>query len=874
MRFSTRRHCATSIFKILVPAAAIFILGLSVSFILEKGAQAENANKGKIYYFDKNDAQFIVDQTGQDLNTILSRTFGGEMTRCADHLDATEEIDFYVAATAASLCDNYSLSADNAIQIQRGGYTYLTSNRVFAETDLGQSRQKSGVSNEFGTLGAFHIIAFNQLDATVQVYGNIATEELHAASNNNINHFTVPTLSYIKTIDPSVGLKSFAPTTENNNTSVIVIGSQAESQLGFNVDENGNTWTINRNDNNQGKVNDSLRAKNGIFLDNAWVDKDDQFLSLTSLKTQAVSTSNTLKTYPTTLTYDDDYYFGPKDNDHPELYVHIQDTDGLNVINTTADGLSSAASSALDIIVDGFTAENNGDGTYTNIPATLLLNVDLAGVGESYNQGFGIRICYNDRSDFADGSSTEYQDGRYCLKQTYIHDRFEHHVIINYYDSSSADGLYHGTINAVDPRGTTQFTIAPEATVHTHGTPYQGVIIANDVILGGDSYYLSLNDLQPLSQHEDTCAITVHHYLDGTMTEVAPDETYPATPGTCGETTVDINPSQTALQTYDAISALYVEEDDVISKDDLPVKNITNDVNKTYIIYYSKPYHLTIDHVWAENGAKIKDTDTDPNTYYEDDEYDTSGYILEKSDDYDYSHYDVEPTEDSAMGAFHDRDIHVVYRYYRNKYTLTVNHYWANENGGEAEFIKTDRDPASYNNHQNYFAERYILNQNEYGYASYYVGNGDPINGNFQDKKNKVVNIYYSKQPQICSIAIHHYIVNTTTPVDDDISMTQTCGNIEMTLDISEKALSNGYKFVSGKLESERVLDNYTEEDFPMSITNNFPMKVYTLYYEKVPDDNTDVPNTSAKNNAHLFTATGVTIAFGAILIINRRRQG
>ena len=145
-------------------------------------------------------------------------------------------------------------------------------------------------------------------------------------------------------------------------------------------------------------------------------------------------------------------------------------------------------------------------------------------------------------------------------------------------------------------------------------------------------------------------------------------------------------------------------------------------------------------------------------------------------------------------------------------------------------------------------------------------------------ESNQYYILEYAKKdtptPDVCSIEIHHYIVNTTTPVDDDISMAQTCSNIEMTLDISEKALSNGYKFVSGKLESERVLDNYTEEDFPMSITNNFPMKVYILYYEKVPGDNTDIPDTSAKNNAYLFTATGVTIAFGATLIINRRRQG
>lgn len=867
MRFSTRKHCATRIFKILVPATAIFILGLSVSFALQKGAQAENANNGKIYYFDKNDAQFIVDQTGENLATILSRTFGGAMTECTPHMDATDEIDFYVAATESSLCTNYDLSSNNAIQIQRNGYTYLTSNRVFAQTDLGQSRQKSGTSNEFGTLGAFHIIAFNQLDATVQVYGNIATEELHAASNNNINHFTVPTLSYIDTIDESVGLKSFAPTTEGNNTSVIVIGSQAESQLGFNVEENGNTWTINRTTSDQGKVNDSLRVKDGIFLDNAWVDKNDEFLSLTSLKTQAISTANTLKSYPTTLTYDDDYYFGPKDNDHPELYVHIRDTDGLNVINTTANDLSSASSGALDIIVDGFTAEDLGNNTYSNIPATLLLNVDLAGVGNNYDQGFGVRICYNNRSDFADGNSVQSEEGRYCLKQTYIHDRFEHHVIINYYDSSSADGLYHGTINAVDPRGTTQFTIAPEATVHTHGTPYQGVIIANDVILGGDSYYLSLNDLQPLST-SNTCTITVHHYLDGTMTSVADDETYS---GTCSEVTQDIAASSTATAEYDVISAYYVEDDEVINKNNLPVQDVVNDTDKTYIIYYNKPLHLTVDHEWA-NGAHIK-TDTDPNTYYSDDEYNTSSYILPQglgNNEYDYTHVETKLGSDPASGVFDDSDIHVTYVYTPKYYHLTVKHYW--EGATDTPF-DTNNDATNYTKNATYNATRYVKSTEEIDYASYIVSeDGDPIQGNFKDGQNKVVSIIYSKRPNTCSIYIHHYKKGTTEKVDDDISMEQICGNIEMTLDISEKALSNGYKFVSGKLESERIVVDYEESNFPMTITNNFPVKVYTLYYEM--PETPDTPNTLDKNPEFLYSAAGASIGLGIVtMFLARRRQ-
>lgn len=818
MRFSTRKHCATRIFKILVPATAIFILGLSVSFALQKGAQAENANNGKIYYFDKNDAQYIVDQTGQDLDTILSRTFGGEMTRCADHLDSTEEIDFYVAATAASLCDNYSLSADNAIQIQRGGYTYLTSNRVFAETDLGQSRQKSGTSNEFGTLGAFHIIAFNQLDATVQVYGNVATEELHAASNNNINHFTVPTLSYIDTIDESVGLKSFAPTTEGNNTSVIVIGSQAELQLGFNVEENGNTWTINRTTSNQGKVNDSLRVKDGIFLDNAWVDKDDQFLSLTSLKAQAVSTSNTLKTYPTTLTYDNDYYFGPKDNDHSELYVHIRDADGLNVINTTADGLSSAASNALDIIVDGFTAENNGDGTYANIPATLLLNVDLAGVGESYNQGFGIRICYNDRSDFADGSSTEYQDGRYCLKQTYIHDRFEHHVIINYYDSSSADGLYHGTINAVDPRGTTQFTIAPEATVHTHGTPYQGVIIANDVILGGDSYYLSLHDLQPLKQTSDSCTLIVQHKN---------------------------------RQTDQVILGYAYEYVDSCSDNER--YNITKltDIEDLGFEFY---------------GGKYNDNGEGSAIYYQyDNPTESTQAMIENNETIDKSLMPV--------ATWNDLEEKTITLYYDELCSLVVHH--VNYNTGE--LIRDDGPITVVCNQMVEVGHASdLLDQGYIGVNN--AGVVPPVYDTLPiavTGKPTEATVYYKTN---CTITVEHRLKGTDQQLAPKEEYTGFCGELSETIDLANNIL-NEYDFTSG-IEVNGDTAYHRASDFPFETGPIESDKYYILEYAKkdtpTPENepDTDTPNTLDRNPAFAFSVAGAIIGLGtAIMVLARRRQ-
>ncbi len=777
MRFSTRNLRAANIFKVLVPALAILVLGFVVSQYTRKGASAEEANNGKIYYYSKQDVTALAQELGRSEDQIRQAALG-------QGANCEETTDYLVVATNESLCEDYDLTADNAFRIEKYGYTVLNDTRLFGETELGQSRQQSGDSNPLGYLGAFHVIAFENLDADVQVYGNIATNHLKSASNNNINHFTVPTISYVKSFDDGVHLSSFAPINEGNDTSILVVGSADESSIGFTAGEGGSTWTMNGSDR---KVNDSVRLGNGgHFLDNVWVDRNDEFLSLTSMENQAKTTSQTMASYADTLTTDD--YNLIKDNEHPELYVHLADSEGLNVLNLTSEDLAPAASGALDIYVSGFTARDDGEGGRENVPATLLLNVDLADLPvdadtgkKVYDQGFGIRICYDDPSDFAITASVEYVDGKYCVRQTYIRDRFEHHVVINYYDSSEPDGIYKGEIHAVEPRGTTQFTLAPGAYVKTHGTPYQGVIIAKDIYLGGDSYYLSLNDLSPVSPDVEYCTLRIEHRRKST----------------------DLVISQHYMAEYTEDCA----------------QNVEHGADKISEIETNYDYDFL--------GMKYQDGGEDSTIVYRSDDPIESIQTMITNDE------EVEP-EWMPVTTWNDLPQKTLIFYYDAPLTLTVRHFWSDDTNKENPIIEPWTDSTVYYPGDQYNVADKLLDKDTYDWDSYIVDPSlAPASGLF-DTDNLTVDFIYTKPtpgPNRCHYLIHHYKQGTTTSVaPDESSDDVVCDNAPHTVNIAQSALDNGYSFIN----AYDVTDGSTEITIPYEahIIDSHVVYTYVLYYD------------------------------------------
>ena len=850
MRFSTRNTHKRGKAIVFAASAAILGIGGAVGYLSQKDASAEiSSTDVNIFYANTSDYTSINNAANAAATTLgveeaafcnVGSGVDGTVTRVNPYTKENDE--YWVFATSNANCPSSASTPEGEILLNNNGATIL--DKTYDDTYMA-----TNYAQPLGVLGAFHIIGFTQLDLGNQTNGNILTPALNSAGSY-IGYFEKPTISYARNIGANIGTTFSFANAHDNDTNVLVTGHRTATGSA----DNGTKWTINA-----AKSNMPDRIINGKYANNLWQEasEDQKFLDIAAVKTSADNWNTTLAGYDQTLTTKD-YDFTNQNN----MIINIPSSaqNSMSVLNLDKSYLQGSH----DICVYGFDQ---------HIPGTLLINIDLDGASD-FTMNNSFKLCYKsaDQIKYPDSINASYTstddidfNNRVCVRKTWIHDKFENHIILNFYNGENGNKRYTGNLEIA--RETTSFVVAPDADVAITASSFQGIIIADNIQSRADTYYLSLHNLLPLNQ-ESQCTITVHHYLDGTLTKVADDESYP---GICGAVTQNIKASDTATQSYDVISAYYVENDEVIRKNDLPVRSVVNDIDKTYIIYYDKPLHLVVDHEWA-NGAHIK-TDTDPTTYYSNDEYDTRSYILPQGigeNQYDYQHVERKIGTDSEMGRFADKDIHVTYVYTPKYYLLTVNHYW--EGATDTPFA-TDNDITHYTKNAPYNAARFIKSASDIDYVSYYVSeDGDPIVGDFKDGQNKVVNIIYTKRPETCTIHIRHYKKDTEERVDDDVDMTQTCGNVEMELDISQKALNNGYKFVSGKLASERYLEDYTEEDFPMQITNNFPEKTYILYYEMPETPVT--PETKDNNPAYMLSAAGAVFGLGtAGIFLTRRRQ-
>ncbi len=134
------------------------------------------------------------------------------------------------------------------------------------------------------------------------------------------------------------------------------------------------------------------------------------------------------------------------------------------VINLTAKVLAKDR----PLIIDGISKEKVG--------TTVIINVDTEGQAE-YSMSSPIKIKYNDGGDRGN-------------KNTEIFD--DNHLLWNFYDSNSSDGLYHGLIR-ID--ATFQGSLlAPEAHVEAYHN-FDGNIVANTVkIVNGESHRWDFQD--------------------------------------------------------------------------------------------------------------------------------------------------------------------------------------------------------------------------------------------------------------------------------------------------------------------------------------------------------------------------------------------
>ncbi len=849
MRFSTRNTHKRGKAVALAASAAVLGIGGIVSQIYHKDAAAETSSvDNNIFYANTADYTSINDAAAAASTALRveQATFcnvgsgvGGAVTRVNPYTG--ESSDYWVFAKYSSQCPSSAVAPDKEILLTDNGTTVLTQEKIdnAGSSFYGSTSENfyNHYNNAFGILGAFHIMSFYNTDTAVQAYGNVATRYLESVSNNNIDHFDVPTLSYIQNMNTQGNISSFNNVGNNDkDTSVLVVGKD----VNIRPSPNNGFW-----ENNGATVNSPTKRSDseGNYLDNVWQEYEGgpQFLDFKEIKDTAINYSETLRQYPDTLVNGTDYDLDTLN----QQYVRIADDNGLNVVSINSASLTSEND---NVYVWGFDQHKD---------STLLVNIDIKDAemhdGHKYlNILENWHICYDDASKLDEskyngetsrngGSAVTPKDNGYCLNQSWYKDKYPNQIILNFFDSTADPYSYDADRDDQNEyyidfkNGMTAATIAPRGKVLVSVTPYQGIIIANNVeINAGDTYFLSFSDNLPLAPNE--CSYTIKHV---------------------NKTTGEVFESYTVNH-----SGLCEDQ----STDEVTTISPESDILANSFVFV---------------GAKYEDNgESSPMVFDVDDAEESTQTVVDNGTELDKGF--------APYGIWNDLESKTITFYYKKNCTVTVEH---REDGTMTELAPTE----TYTGFCGELSETIDLARSvldEYDFTEgieiesdtkYTSASEFPLQTGIVNSDQHYILEYEKKEtpptPDTCSIEIHHYIVNTTTPVDDDISMTQTCGNIEMILDISEKALNNGYKFVSGKMESERYLDDYTEEDFPMSITNNFPSKVYTLYYEKTdtPDVPTpDVPTPDTRDNSPILilSAAGAIIGLGtATMFIARRRQ-
>ena len=154
--------------------------------------------------------------------------------------------------------------------------------------------------------------------------------------------------------------------------------------------------------------------------------------------------------------------------------------DGVTVLSLTGAELASIGK---DMLIDRV----QSDGTMTfeskeyklaSSSQVMIINVDLSGYS-SYDFDHEVKYCFTDGTVVENNETTIFNGNN---------------ILWNFYDSSSADGLYHGTLSFVDNHvvGT---ILAPAATVRAHAV--NGTVIGKNVESYGAEVHRS--DFRPTS---------------------------------------------------------------------------------------------------------------------------------------------------------------------------------------------------------------------------------------------------------------------------------------------------------------------------------------------------------------------------------------
>ena len=548
------------------------------------------------------------------------------------------------------------------------GTSKVTADRVFAEADL--ARIYSGHFGSTGVLGNFHIIALNNFIQKQQAYGNIAVNHLDG-QGNNIAHFDIPTINYIKSTDTDVNLHSFYAGSDHANSSVLVVGDEvnAGGKRSPNAEDGfGELWQFNGYDLNGPKRKDG--ESSNVYYDNLW--KEDangpEFLNFDAVKADAIEQNRILRNLEDTNTVTGTT--SRSDSTMNLKYLRVQDDDGINVVTIDAYDLLEPTT---EIEVVGFDQSK---------PSSLIVNVDLKDYPD-FQLKSGFRICYDSGktiekyNDIMSGWHHSHEAELIhsdsltanCLDYKTTSYQYPNHIVLNVFDSSKPDGIYTGTISTVNHSSST--IIAPGATVHVVVDGLQGEIIANNIDLDGDSYYLSLSDQTPVV--EESYNLTVSYkWEDGS-------EAYPTQESGnyhAGDTWNEVGPRNvsyhgTAIDNYPGEIVLD------------PAFDVASGTFTDHDIHVQFIYKMhTLDVIYAEEGEGDNYTEIshkDRQMIVDGGNYTETPIDLSAQD---YEYVGLHSTSSPASKTGMNRNETVIFLYKKKTYNLIVTYKW--EDGSDA----------------------------------------------------------------------------------------------------------------------------------------------------------------------------------------------
>lgn len=310
------------------------------------------------------------------------------------------------------------------------------------------------VESRLGTMGGFHMVGFEEIDANVRVYGNILTNKVTNMNEFGLVHF--PLINYAKEVGGGITNPKFSPNDSVNT--VLVVGKDVDIDLA----DNGNRWTI------LGAKVDIPQVRRDDTHTNLWREKDVQFIDLNGIKNDTLALSRLLASYSDDISTEKDF------DDMNAKKINALNDNGLNVINLTYQDFDESH----DIWVEGFDKDKK---------STLVVNIDMAGfVGDpSYYDGAfvfaGTRLRWTNGEVYEEG----YTGGENITREDA---KLNNTITLNFIDSSSSDGLYHGHVASARPM--LAYVLIPEGRFTILSSTFAGAILANRISGTGNSYMI------------------------------------------------------------------------------------------------------------------------------------------------------------------------------------------------------------------------------------------------------------------------------------------------------------------------------------------------------------------------------------------------